>query len=78
MGNIDIIVYMARQEMTLLFLPVPMMLLMQEQETITSQLVAPLILGNIHQEMVMIFITFKKVLVATLPSPQEMVLMNSS
>ena len=64
--------------MTLLFLPVPMMLLMQEPEIITSQLVVPLILGNIHQEMVMIFITFKKVLVAALPSHQEMVLINSS
>ena len=64
--------------MTLLFLPVPMMLLMQEEEIITSQLVVPPIPGNIDQEMAMIFITFKKVLVATLPSHQEMVLINSS
>ena len=77
MADLEQILYMVMQEMTLLFLPVPMMLFMQEQEIITSQLVAPLILGNIHQEMEMIFISFKKVLVATLPSLQEMVLMNS-
>ena len=78
MAALERIVYKEMPEMTLLFLPVPMMLLMQEQEIITSQLVAPLILGNIHQEMEMIFITFKKVPAATLPSSQEMVLINLS
>ena len=71
---------MVMQEMTLLLLPVPMMLLMQEQEIITSQLVAPPILGNIHQEMEMIFILFKEVLITItllLPLLQEMVLINS-
>ena len=78
MVDLEQIAYMEMQEMTLLFLPVPMMLLMQEKEIITSQLVAPPNLGNIHQEKEMIFITFKKVLVATLLSHQEMVLINST
>ena len=78
MVDLEQIVYMEMQEMTLLFLPVPMMLLMQEQEIITSQLVAPPMLENIHQEMGMIFITSKKGPVAKLPSHQEMVLINST